>query len=128
MADRLDVLARRVQIDPNFLAAALADYARSERLDENGLAAALGCPPEQLSPLRLCRRPRAEPAAQFRRDVEQIAARFGVRAEVLAEAVRRSDALIALRRAAPAERGTLMAARDREEGPAPADNPAGDPL
>ena len=128
MSERLDALARRVQTDPAFLAAALADYARSERLDERGLAAALGCPPEQLSALRLCQRPRAEPAGQFRRDVEQIAARFGVRADVLAEAVRRSDALAALRRATDSARGTLMAARDREDMPPPADNPAGDPL
>lgn len=126
MADRLDALARRVQSDPAFLAAALADYARSERLDERGLAAALGCPPEQLSALRLCRRPRAEPAGQFRRDVEQIGARFGVRADVLAEAVRRADALAALRQAAAAERGTLMAARDREAESDSADNPSGD--
>ena len=127
MAERLDALARRVQTDPAFLAAALADYACSERLDEHGLAAALGCPPEQLSPLRLCRRPRAEPAGQLRRDVEQIAARFGVRADVLAEAVRRSDVLAALRREATGERGTLMAARDREDDAAPADDPSGEP-
>ncbi|HLH22129.1 MAG TPA: hypothetical protein VK066_06380 [Chloroflexota bacterium] len=127
MADRLEALARRVQSDPAFLAAALADYAHSEGLDERGLAAALGCLPGQLSRLRLCRRPRDEPTGQLRRDVEQIAARFGVRADVLAEAVRRSNALAALRRAGEPERGTLMAARDREDDVAPADNPSGEP-
>ncbi len=127
MAERLEALARRVQSDPAFLAAALADYARSEGLDEHGLAKALGCAPGQLAPLRLCQRPRAEPAGQFRRDVEQIAARFGVRAAVLAEAVRRSDALRALRGAGMGEQGTLMAARDRDEEPGPADNSPGEP-
>jgi hypothetical protein len=127
VTERLDALARRVQTDPAFLAAALADYARGERLDEHGLAAALGCPPERLSLLRLCRRPRAEPPEQFRRDVEQVAARFDVRVDVLAEIVRRADALTALRRAPADARGTLMAARDREEATPPADNPSGEP-
>jgi hypothetical protein len=123
MSERLDALARRVQRDPAFLAAPLADYARSERLDERGLAAALGCPVEQLSPLRLCFRPRPD---RFRGDVEQIAARFGVRPDVLAEAVRRSDALAALRERAAGQPGTLMAARDREPTEAPpADDSAG---
>ncbi|HEY7065729.1 MAG TPA: hypothetical protein VII06_29915 [Chloroflexota bacterium] len=132
MASRLDALARRVQTDPAFLAAALADYARSERLDEHGLAAALGCPVDALTPLRLCLRPRPAPP-HFRQDVEQIAARFGVRPAVLAEVVRRADALAALRRApaADAARGTLMAARDREAAPdaapSPADNSSGAP-
>jgi hypothetical protein len=123
MSERLDALARRVQRDPAYLAAALADYARGERLNERGLAAALGCPVEQLTPLRLCFRPRSD---RFRADVEQIAARFGVRPDVLAEAVRRSDALAALRQGAPSQQGTLMAARDREPEPPPADDGPGE--
>ncbi len=115
MASRIDILARRVQSDPFFLASALADYARSEGLDEQGLAVVLGCPVETLGPLRLCRRPRPEPAL-FRQDIDRIASRFDVKIDVLAEAVRRSDALSSMRRGAKNERGLLMAARDRQDG------------
>ena len=120
MSERIAALARRVRGDPFFLAAVLDAYARSEGLDEVGLAALLACPVATLAPLGLCRRPRPEPPL-FRRDVERIAARFGVRADALAEVVRRADALAALRRIAAGdaadadERGLLMAARDREE-------------
>ena len=114
MSERIDALARRVRDDPFFLASALQDYARSERLDRQALADVLACPVEALAPLGLCRRPRPDPPL-FRRDVDRIAARFGADAEALAEIVRRADALDALRRTAAGERGLLMAARDREE-------------
>lgn len=112
MTSRIDALARRVQKDPFFLASALADYAESEGLNAQGLASRLGCSPEFLSPLGLCCRPRREPAF-FRQDVEQITSRFGLKSTVLAEVVRRSDALSALRRGKTSETGLLMAARDR---------------
>jgi hypothetical protein len=114
VASRLDALARRVVDDPFFLGEALAAYARSEGLDDAGLAAALGCSVEGLARLRLCRRP--DPA-RFGADVARIAERFGARADALAEAVRRADALAALRDASAgaAEAGLLMAARDRDE-------------
>jgi hypothetical protein len=113
MSSRIDALGRRVENDPFFLASALADYARSEHLDNEDLAAALGCAVETLGPLRLCRRPRPDPGL-FKQDIERIAARFGVDADLLAQAVRRSDALSSLRRAATGGRGLLMAARDRQ--------------
>lgn len=115
MSERVAALARRVGHDPHFLASALAAYARSERLDERGLAAALGCAAETLAPLRLCRRPRPEPPA-FRDDVARIAARFGVDPAALAQVVRRADALDALRRGV-ADTGLLAAARDRDDDP-----------
>ena len=65
MSGRLDGLARRVADDRFFLASALADYARSERLDDAGLAGALGCAVDALTTLRLCRRPAGD-AATFR--------------------------------------------------------------
>lgn len=112
MADALDYLARRAAADPAFLGQALDEYARSEALNDDALAAALHCGPETLPRLRLCLRPRPEPEL-FRGDIEEIASHFGVAAEVLVEAVRRSDALTALRQA-PTARGTLLAARDRQ--------------
>jgi len=113
MTSRIDALAKRVQSDPFFLASALADYAHSEGLDEQGLAGRLGCSLETLGPLRLCRRPHPEPTL-FRQDLNQIASRFSVKGDVLAEAVRRSDAISGMRRGTKSEHRFLMAARDRQ--------------
>lgn len=124
MTSRINAFARRVEGDAFFLASALADYARSERLDELGLAEALDCTSETLSLLRLCRRPHPEPAS-FRKDIDRIASRFGVRADVLAEVVRRSDALAHLRQTATADQGLLMAARDRGNEHSQIDAPEG---
>lgn len=115
MTSAVDALARRLAGGSFFLASALATYAQSEDLDDRGLAETLGCAVEALGPLRLCRRPRS-PANLFREDVRKIAARFGVRPEILAEAVRRSDVLARLREATmEGEAGVLMAARDRRD-------------
>jgi hypothetical protein len=113
-------LARRVADAPDFLAYALAEYARSERLEDAGLAERLGCSVEALTHLRLCRMPRT-PAPLFWQDVEQIAQRFAVTAEVLAEVARRGQSLFHLRAAASGqkdERSILMAARDASQEPA----------
>ena len=118
MASLLPALARRVSDDPFFLASVLTVYAESEAMDDEQLAAQLGCSTETLTPLRLCRRPRPDPP-EFRQDVELIATRFSVRADVLATAVRRADAVTALRRGGEGSQGTLMAARDRQEGGRP---------
>lgn len=111
---RVTALARRIEGDDFFLASALADYARTEHLDEQGLAGALDCSEEDLVSLRLCRRPQPQ---SFRADVDRIASRFGARTDVLAEAIRRSDALRTMRaRSTEETSGTLMAARDRRRG------------
>jgi hypothetical protein len=122
MSDPLDDLARRVQDDPFFLAAALAHYARSEHLDDDRLAAALGCSPQTLPALRLCRMPGAG-AHPFARDVDRIAQHFRVDPDILTEAVRRWEALRRLREGAGDGRGTLLAARD-EPPPQQDDDPA----
>jgi hypothetical protein len=123
MSQRIESFARRVADDPFFLAPALAAYARSEGLSDEALAARLGCPVNQLSRLRLCRRPREEPE-QFREDIARVAEAFSIDADVLAAAVRRADALAAFRDAASGDAGLLMAARDRDEdvSPVPADD------
>ncbi|HEX5502912.1 MAG TPA: hypothetical protein VFW96_09830 [Thermomicrobiales bacterium] len=130
MSERLDALARRVGRDPFFLAAALAAYAQSERLDDHGLARALDCAPATLTPLRLCRRPRPEPGA-FRADVERIAGHFGLDTAALAQLVRRADALAGLRDAAVGvgrdDAGLLMAARDRDDDKPPDGDEGGQP-
>jgi hypothetical protein len=113
MTNRIEALARRVQRDPFFLASALVDYAQSEGLNDQDLANRLGCSLEILSPLGLCRRPRRKPEL-FRQDVNQITTRFGIKIEILAEAIRRSDTLSAMRKGEIDEEGILMAARDRQ--------------
>ena len=102
-------LAQRVADAPDFLAYALAEYARSEQLEDAGLSAQLGCPVETLTHLRLCRMPRAQ-APLFWQDVEQIAQRFSVSAEVLAEVARRSQSLFHLREAAGAQKDERIGA------------------
>ena len=118
MTSALPALARRVRHDPFFLASALAIYAESEAMDDQQLAAQLGCTGDTLVPLRLCRRPRPEPPL-FRQDVEVIAERFGLHADVLAAAVRRADVITALRREAEGSQGALIAARDRRDDQPP---------
>lgn len=114
-------LAERVAGAADFLAFALAEYARSERLDDALLAARLGCPVEILTHLRLCRMPRIQPPL-FGRDVERIAARFSVNADVLAEVVRRGQVLMNLHNVEVGrtqEPGFLLAARDDLREPEP---------
>jgi hypothetical protein len=107
-------LAQRVATAPDFLACALAEFARSEGLEDTTLAARLGCPAETLTHLRLCRMPRGQ-APLFWQDVEAIARRFAVDATVLAEIVRRGQSLARMRQAegGPKQQpGFLWAARD----------------
>jgi hypothetical protein len=54
---RLEALAERASQDPFFLGSLLAAHQRRHGLDDGALAAALGCAPEVLVRLRLCRRP-----------------------------------------------------------------------
>jgi hypothetical protein len=122
MADPLEDLARRAESEPFFLASLLADYARSEGLDDAGLAASLGCPPPgELVMVRLCRAPRTEPG-EFWEDVCCIAERFGIDPQRLAEVVKHGRVVAGLRGARPPGGGFLMAARDAEAEP-PADPP-----
>ena len=121
MSPRIEALARRVESDPFFLAFSLASYARSERLSDAALAVRLGCDRDQLSRIRLCRRPRPEPAL-FQEDIARVAAAFNISGDVLAQAVRRADALSALRPAPSHNAGLLMAARDREDDGASVDD------
>jgi hypothetical protein len=104
--------AERAAARPFFLAAALLPYAQAEGLSRAELAARLGCSPEALPRLLLCRQPHPDPG-RFRTDVERLAAAFGLEAERLAATVRLAQALQALR-AADRATGQLAAARDRE--------------
>jgi hypothetical protein len=122
MSAALDHLAARVATDPLFLAGALTEYARSEGLDDDGLAKALGCERAQLTRLRLCSVPRPEPE-QFRADVLAIAERFGIAPNTLTAVLRRGQSLSRIRasQTAGVEPGFLLAARDDKRKPPPQD-------
>jgi hypothetical protein len=111
MTDPIQALAKRAEDEPFFLASVLAIYAQSERLDEGGLAAALGCPVGELTMIRLCRTPQSD-SPQFWEDITTLADRFGMNPTRLAEAVKRGRVLLRLRAAKAG--GALMAARDHE--------------
>ncbi len=114
MSDALQHLANRVASDPFFLAHPLAEFARSEQLDDVALAARLGCRVEDLPLIRLCRAPRPDPHG-FRDDLTAIAGQFGLDPAALAVAVRHGQGLATLRAAPQPEGGpgVLLAARDQ---------------
>lgn len=122
MSATLDHLAARVASDPLFLASALAEYARSEGIDDDGLAIAIGCLRADLTRLKLCGAPRPDPE-QFRADVLAIAERFGIAPNTLTAVVRRGQSLSRIRatQTAGVEPGFLLAARDDERKPPPQD-------
>jgi hypothetical protein len=116
MSDPLEALAARAAGEPFFLAQVLAVHARSEGLDDAGLAATLGCAPGDMTMLRLCRTPRTDPD-DFWDDITCIAERFRLDPEPLAEVVKRGRVVLRLQGAGPAAGGFLLAARDAEEEP-----------
>lgn len=126
MSAALDHLAARVGTDPLFLANALAEYARSEGLDDDALAAVLGCARAELTPLRLCGAPRPE---HFRADAEAIAGHFGIDPNTLVAVVRRGQSLARLRAVQSPEKapGFLLAARDEGRDPPPPASAEGAP-
>lgn len=112
MSESLDWLSRRVEDDPTFLASVLAEYAVSEKLNDVGLAAALGCSRENLTLVRLCRVPRSDPAG-LRADTAELAAAYGVDPLRLISVLRRTNSMRAIRAATGL--GSLLAARQRSE-------------
>ena len=109
MPEPLETLAARAADEPFFLAWLLSAYAFSEGMDDKSLAAALGCPAEEMVMLRLCRTPRTD-AKEFWDDVSCIAERFGLDPQRLAAVVKRG------RRAALPGRGPRRRLADGREG------------
>ena len=114
MNPALSHLARRVADAPDFLACALAEFARSGKLDDDAQG---NDSVARWTPSRTCvcaRMPRTR-APFFSQDIDQIASRFAVDAEILAEVVRRGQTLLHLRVPTAEqhqETGFLLAARD----------------
>lgn len=119
MSAALDYLAGRVATDPLFLACALAEFARSEGLNDAGLAARFGLTPDQLTQLKLCGAPRS---SSFDTDIAAIAGRFGLDPNALASAVTLGQAVARLRAKTPVagdRAAFLLAARDDDRAPPP---------
>jgi hypothetical protein len=93
MSDYLRRLAERACGDPWFFGWALAAYQQRHGLDDAALAAELGCVPDVLVMLRLCRRPgTAEPGRRLEGDIDEIVRRFAVDPAVLARIVKEAGA------------------------------------
>lgn len=107
--------AARAADHPFFLASQLLAYGSLRGLSRPDLAKWLGCKPNGLVRLELCRRPEVS-APSFRAEVEKVAAFAGAKPERVAEALREVEAIAALRQARhPKDGGMLLAARDRVE-------------
>lgn len=99
---KLSLLASR---EPFYLGWYFATYAEMMSVEIADVAGELGCLPEVMNAMSLCRAPRSEPP-HFREDIEAVAARFQVRAARLANLVRQVQFV--------SDEGMLLAARDRE--------------
>ena len=117
--DLLHYATQRAEPRRFFVASALAAYRELHGMNETDLATLLDCAPAALPRLALCRLP--DPStAQFRLDVERIAAYSGVNSLRLANLLRDVDATTALRRLTQGQmqtpdQGFLLAARDRSQ-------------
>lgn len=98
---------------PNLLAGPLDLYKEQEGLDDEQLAAQLGCELGAIARLALCERPRPHP--HFREDVERIAAYIQVDTLQLATLIRAIEARVAFSHKSGATSPALLAARDHEE-------------
>ena len=108
--DRLAVLARE---RPNLLAGPLHLYKEQEGLNDEQLAALLGCELAALPRLALCERPRSAP--HFRADIERIASYIHADMLQLAMVIRAAETREALSSRPATSRPALLAARDNDE-------------
>ena len=95
--------------DSFYLGWHLASYAEITDMSMEEVGMELGCLPETVDSISLCRAPRSEP--QFREDVEAVADRFQVRADKLAHILRYVQV--------SSDADVLLAARDRGVEKAP---------
>lgn len=134
LEERLELLRRaadRAATVPDFMAYVLAQWGEAEGLTWRQVAERLGCADHTVHRLALCRRPDPSPE-RFACDVQRVASYVDIDPDALAQVVRQTDALQALRQARPAADsdaaavGFLMAALDRLENAASKDSSEGD--
>lgn len=109
----LNRLALLAQGYSDLLAGPLALYKEQEGLDDQQLAALLGCELEALPRLALCERPR--PAPYFRQDVERIARYIHADMMQLAMLIRAAESREAFSQRSSTTPPVLLAARDNED-------------
>ena len=97
--------------DSFYLGWHLVRYAEMKGMSMSEVGMELGCLPEAVDSISLCRAPRVEP--HFREDIEAVADRFQARADKLARIVRYVRV--------SSHNGVLLAARDRGGENAPSD-------
>ncbi len=118
-SDTLRHAARRASRHRFFLAADLEEFRAHRGMEEVELATFLGCGPELLPKVALCRRP--DPTSpRFRLDLHRVAQAFSLAPDRLVSVIREVDALRALKeasQAATASQGLLLAAREVHEPP-----------
>ena len=102
MTRKLSLLASQ---DPFFLSWYFARYSEMMSADIVDVASEIGCLPEVMNTMSLCRAPRTEPP-NFQQDVEAIANRFQLPPERLANLVRQVQTV--------SGRAMLLAARDSD--------------
>lgn len=109
-------VAERAYEHPFFLAGVLGEYRRMNRMSSEDFARFLGCSPEDVVRLALCRRPIAH-SPTFLSDVDHLARRFAFPGERLIQIIREVDAVRALRDHFDTvqEKQLLIAARNRED-------------
>ena len=102
--DMLLKISRLASYDPFYLGWHLDRYSEMRGMSIAELGRELGCLPETVNSISLCRAPRSEPP-HFRSDIERVADRFQVR----------SDRLMRILRYVQIEsnESVLLAARDR---------------
>ncbi len=110
----LRAAAARLEVDPFFMASALAEYRTELRLNEQQLATLLDCDVDALTSLAFCRRPRLDDERLFLSDVQVIAKYVGCDWMELARLVRTVHSLATLKRfdGVPEDQ-MLKAARDK---------------
>ena len=118
IADMLRHAALRASNNPFFIAGDIERFRTRREMQESDLAGYLGCEPEILHKLGLCRRPDPD-SSTFHSDVHRIADAFGVSSNILIQLIREADSLNVLGTDVPVAKpnpleGLLMAARDKE--------------
>lgn len=102
--DMLLKISRLASDDPFYLGWHLARYSEMRGMNLAEVGKELGCLPETVNSISLCRAPRSEPP-QFRKDIESVAYRFQVKANRLMRIVRYVEI--------ESDESILLAARDR---------------
>jgi hypothetical protein len=113
-------LTRKAANFDYFLAKVFVRYQKLEGLTPSDLARMLGCTVETFNRIALCRRPNSENANEFKSEVGEIASRFSIDPDKLANIIRYVDTMDCLINSQHSmvsgqKPGMLLTARDQEK-------------